>query len=166
MSECGPRSGEGRFRGTVTVVLAAIFFTPLHQLPAQNLSLQMHGMATLAERSFFGGGVGGFWRDARRLGVGGSISLGEWDRELAGRGEIGLSYHLGAMDAGAGAPGLYLGGGVAAAFAAGRSEQYLMVIVGLEQDSRGKGGWFAEAGVGGGVRLVAGYRILLRRRGA
>jgi len=65
-----------------------------------------------------------------------------------------------------GALGLYLGGGVAAAFAARRSEQYLTVIVGLEQDSRGKGGWFAEAGIGGGVRLVAGYRILLRRRGA
>ncbi len=145
-------------------VLAAIFFTPLHQLPAQNLSLQMHGMATLAERSFFGGGVGGFWRDARRLGVGGSISLGEWDRALAGRGEIGVSYHLGPMDAGV--LGLYLGGGVAAAFAARRSEQYLTVIVGLEQDSRGRGGWFAEAGIGGGVRVVAGYRILLRRRGA
>ncbi len=148
----------------MAVVLAAIFFTPLHQLPAQNLSLQMHGMATLAERSFFGGGVGGFWRDARRLGVGGSISLGEWDRALAGRGEIGVSYHLGAMDVGA--LGLYLGGGVAAAFAARRSEQYLTVIVGLEQDSRGRGGWFAEAGIGGGVRVVAGYRILLRRRGA
>ncbi len=164
MSECGPRSGEGRLIGNLTVVVAAIFFTPLHQLPAQNLSLQMHGMATLAARSFFGAGVGGFWRDARRLGVGGSISLGEWDRELAGRGEIGLSYHLGARDAGA--LGLYLGGGVAAAFAARRSEQYLTVFVGLEQDSRGRAGWFAEAGIGGGVRLVAGYRILLRRRGA
>lgn len=54
--------------------------------------------------------------------------------------------------------GVYAGGGLAGVFESGAAEGYLEVLVGVEGRPGGKGGWFVEAGVGGGARLAAGYR--------
>ncbi len=53
--------------------------------------------------------------------------------------------------------GWYLGGGVAA-IASSADRGYLIVTAGVEQDPGAGSGWALEAGVGGGVRLSAGYR--------
>jgi hypothetical protein len=55
-------------------------------------------------------------------------------------------------------PGLYAGGGVAGVFASGAANGFLVLLVGIESRPGGRGGWFVEAGVGGGARLAAGYR--------
>jgi len=55
-------------------------------------------------------------------------------------------------------PGLYAGGGLAGVFADGADNGYLVLLVGVEGSPGGRGGWFAEVGVGGGARFAAGYR--------
>ena len=55
-------------------------------------------------------------------------------------------------------PGLYAGGGLAGVFASGAADGYLVLLVGIESRPGGRGGWFVEAGIGGGARLAAGYR--------
>lgn len=54
--------------------------------------------------------------------------------------------------------GVYAGGGLAGVFASGADNGYLVLMVGLEARPGGAGGWFVEAGVGGGARFAAGYR--------
>ncbi|HEX5004885.1 MAG TPA: hypothetical protein VFV65_06180 [Gemmatimonadales bacterium] len=55
-------------------------------------------------------------------------------------------------------PGLYAGGGLAGVFASGDANGFIVVLVGIESRPGGPGGWFVEAGVGGGTRVSAGYR--------
>lgn len=52
----------------------------------------------------------------------------------------------------------YGGGGIAGVFGSGYADGYLVLLVGVEGSPGGRGGWFAEAGVGGGARLAVGYR--------
>ncbi len=54
--------------------------------------------------------------------------------------------------------GLYAGGGLAGVFASGADNGYLVLMLGIESRPGGKGGWFAEAGIGGGARIAAGFR--------
>lgn len=54
--------------------------------------------------------------------------------------------------------GWYAGGGVAGVFASGADNGFLVLMVGVESRPGGRGGWFLEAGIGGGARFAAGYR--------
>jgi hypothetical protein len=54
--------------------------------------------------------------------------------------------------------GLYAGGGLAGVFTSGADNGYLVLMVGVESQPGGRGGWFVEGGVGGGARIAAGYR--------
>jgi len=54
--------------------------------------------------------------------------------------------------------GIYAGGGLAGVFADGADNGYLVLLVGIEARPGGRGGWYAEVGVGGGARVSAGYR--------
>ena len=73
------------------------------------------------------------------------------------RGEFLLQYHLHAYR-----PrgwGVYGGVGLAYLAAQGISGRaYLVALVGAQRDPGGRGGWFAEAGLGGGVRVAVGWR--------
>ncbi|HSB55661.1 MAG TPA: hypothetical protein VLD58_14975, partial [Gemmatimonadales bacterium] len=74
---------------------------------------------------------------------------------LAGRGELLAQFLLSpGRTRGAGLYGL---GGVAGQ--AGRRDRGFLVLgLGLEGAPGGASGWFAEAGVGGGARVAAGWR--------
>jgi hypothetical protein len=76
------------------------------------------------------------------------------DGGFAFRGEAAYHFLLSPESRGLGA---YLGGGVAAAEAEGW-RGLLLGVVGVEAAPGGRGGWFAEAGFGGGIRLAAGFR--------
>ncbi len=58
--------------------------------------------------------------------------------------------------------GWYLGGGVAAVGGAA-DRGYLILTAGVESNPGAGSGWALEAGVGGGVRLSAGYRWRWRK---
>ena len=53
--------------------------------------------------------------------------------------------------------GAYVGGGIAGQFAE-TSKGWLLVTLGVEENPAAPRGWFAEAGIGGGVRLAVGFR--------
>jgi hypothetical protein len=51
----------------------------------------------------------------------------------------------------------YVGGGIAGQFAQ-TNHGWLLLTVGVEQGPAASRGWFAEAGMGGGVRFAVGFR--------
>jgi len=104
-------------------------------------------------------GGSAWWRVGGRTRVGGLAAGGVAGGELAGRVEVSGHFLL---DPGAlRGPGLYAGGGVAAAL--GRAtEGRLQLVVGAEQRPGGRSGWVVEAGLGGGVRVAAGWRWRFR----
>jgi hypothetical protein len=90
-----------------------------------------------------------------RLDIFGSVSLGtEADRTRI-RVETAATFHLN-RPAAAGWGG-YAGVGVAVHGLSFEAREYLILFVGVEQNSRR--GAFFEAGVGGGARIGIGYRL-------
>lgn len=90
-------------------------------------------------------------RDRVSLAAGGGVS----DGGAIGRGEALWQFRL-EPEAERGV-GLYLGGGVAGTVGDG-PRGWIVVTAGLETKPGGAGGWAFEVGLGGGLRLAAGYR--------
>ncbi|MGH7530586.1 MAG: hypothetical protein ACREMN_09420, partial [Gemmatimonadales bacterium] len=62
--------------------------------------------------------------------------------------------------------GLYGGLGVAvAARRRARSRGYIAVLLGVESAPGGRGGWYVELGLAGGVRVAVGWRVRWWRAG-
>ena len=59
-----------------------------------------------------------------------------------------------------GGAGWYLGGGVAGELTDGDLRGLMLLLLGVELHAWRGGGLFAEVGVGGGLRLAAGYRLI------
>lgn len=90
-------------------------------------------------------------RDRLAFGLG----LGGAEGQVAGRGEAMWQFLL-APEAES-RPGVYLGAGLAASVApAWRG--WVVATVGVDWSPGGRSGWMTEVGVGGGVRVVMGYR--------
>jgi hypothetical protein len=117
--------------------------------------LGIHATGTLSDPALAVGGVYGAWRPSSRSRLSAALGLGASDGDAAWRGEL-LGHFLLAPARRRGA-GVYLAGGVAVV--GGPDDRgYLVLAIGLEDRPGGPSGWFAEAGVGGGARLSAGYR--------
>jgi hypothetical protein len=88
-------------------------------------------------------------RLALALGVGVSDGSAAWRAEALGHFLLAPRRRSGVA--------AYAGGGVAAV--GGPVDRgYLVLALGLEAAPGGPGGWFAEVGAGGGLRLAAGWR--------
>jgi hypothetical protein len=99
--------------------------------------------------------VSGALRTSRRMRMSAAVGAGVSDGRAAWRGEL-LAHFLLSPGRLRG-PGWY--GACGVAVVGGPVEQgYLVVTLGLENRPAARAGWFVEAGVGGGVRLAAGYR--------
>ncbi len=140
-------------------------------LAAQPLAAQrgwdVAGQATALVRdsTLLAGALGAGVRFPRGLRLSATAGPG-WltpDR-LAGRGEVLLAYHLYPLRPSR--PGWYVAGGIAGEMASGDVRGLLVALLGVEARPWRGGGLFAELGVGGGLRLAAGYRAirLTRRR--
>ncbi len=110
-----------------------------------------------------GGGLGGGVRTSGRVGAYASANIGAMDGSVALRGEVTLVFHLHPRRNEGLA--LYGGGGVAIQRAGARADQYIVVLAGVEAAPGSTRGWFAEIGVGGGLRAAAGYRLRWRSAG-
>jgi hypothetical protein len=97
----------------------------------------------------------GAWRGSERTRISGSAGLGVANNRFAWRAEA-LAHFLFSPNE-TRRPGFYLSGGIAAAGGTA-TQAYLVATLGLEQRPRARTGWALEAGVGGGIRLAAGYR--------
>lgn len=54
--------------------------------------------------------------------------------------------------------GAYVGGGAAVADGGGGTDGYLLLLAGIESSPGQRSGWALEAGLGGGLRIAAGWR--------
>jgi hypothetical protein len=121
--------------------------------------LQAVALALVRDSSILAGGVGAGVRVGRGMRIGATVAAG-WlaPARWVGRGEALVTYHLYPMRPGR--PGWYVGGGVAAELARGRLRGLVQALLGIEARPWRNGGVFAEVGVGGGVRLAVGYRVI------
>jgi hypothetical protein len=128
-------------------------------LAAQGGSVREYGLeavATASEPAVYTAGLTASIRPSLRARVaayaGGGVDA---DGRGVGRAELVAHFLLNPRSTHA---GFYAGGGLAGVFASGDDNGYLVLLVGVEGRPGGRGGWFAEAGVGGGARIAAGYR--------
>ncbi len=140
---------------------------PLEAQSARELQLQ--GVGAFASTQFIGGGLGFALRSQGRMRVGLSASAGDLSRRpeggerahtFGGRFELMGSYHVNPYKRSGLAP--YAGGGVAVGATSDEMFEYVLLVIGVETTPGGKSGWFAELGIGGGVRVSAGYRVRWR----
>ncbi len=132
----------------------------VHAQREREWRVQALGTVALEAEAFVGGGVGLVLRDRSRLGLGLTAALGTRDGNLAGRGELLLSFVLDPFRQRGVSP--YAAGGLAVVGDRVGTAEYLVATLGLAGNPGRRAGWFAEAGVGGGLRLAAG--LALRRR--
>ncbi len=116
--------------------------------------------ANAAARRFVGAGGGVGLRTSGRLRASAAVSVGDAEGRLAIRPEAVVTFLLNPYKAGGVTP--YAGGGLAAVFASGGGAEYLILVIGMETNPGRASGFFAEGGVGGGVRLAAGWRVRSR----
>lgn len=137
----------------LSAVAALCAAAPAGAQQAKELGIQATG--TLSDPALGVGGVYGAWRPSARSRISAALGVGGSDGETAWRGELLVHFLL--APARKHGPGAYLAGGVAVA--GGPADRgYLVLALGVEDRPGGRSGWFAEAGVGGGARLSAGYR--------
>ncbi|MBI1967028.1 MAG: hypothetical protein HYS40_03475 [Gemmatimonadetes bacterium] len=113
--------------------------------------------AAFARREFAGGGLA----VARRISSQTRLALGAAGGTLAQRAAVRLEATAQFLVTPAGRSGAGLYGGAGLAFqGAGRTPGagYLVVLLGLERAPGRRAGWFTELGLGGGVRVAAGWR--------
>ena len=126
---------------------------------------QVHAMALARDSTVVAGGAGAGWRVGRGLRLATTVSAGALTSGGAvGRGEALLAYHVSPPRRGG--VGVYVGAGVAGEMHRGDVRGLIAALIGVEARPWNGGGWFLEAGMGGGVRVAAGYRLirLARRR--
>lgn len=120
---------------------------------------QIFALTLIRDSSVAVGGVGAGLRFGRGIRVAASVAAG-WmaPDQWLGRGEASVTYHL--YPVRRGGPAWYAGGGIAGELARGQVRGLVHVLLGVETRPWRRGGVFAEVGVGGGVRLALGYRLI------
>jgi len=131
---------------------------------ASVLEWQAGLVAALARRDFWGAELGAGWRPAALSQTRFATAVAAGDVEGAAGVRVGATAQFVLRPATHTGTSPYAGLGLAVAGARGvRGAGYLTALLGVEAAPGRRRGWFAELGVGGGVRAVAGLRW---RRGA
>lgn len=137
---------------------SAVLLALATPLAAQSGSVREAGLeavVTAAEPATYTAGLTASVRPASRTRVALYAGGGVSDGEGVGRAELVAHFLLNPRST---RLAWYGGGGVAGVFGSGDAEGYMVVLVGVDWAPGGRGGWFAEAGVGGGARVALGYR--------
>ncbi len=138
------------------LLLAAALAAPLAAQGTVVREIGGQAVVTTADPAIYTAGVTASLRPSSRTRIavyaGGGV---DGDGEGVGRAELLGEFLLNPRSTRA---GIYAGGGLAGVFQSGADNGYLVLLVGIEGSPGGRGGWFAEAGVGGGARIAAGYR--------
>jgi hypothetical protein len=117
--------------------------------------LGMQVTATTGRPAALVAGLAWAWRPGYRDRLVLHSGLGVAEHRLAARSEV--VWHFLLQPAAPSGVGVYGGAGLAGQVA--RSARgWIVVLVGIESRPGGRSGWMLEAGVGGGVRVGAGYR--------
>jgi len=151
--------------GALAAVLAGAALPAAAPLAAQrrtapDYELGAGAVGTLTDEVIvLAAGVQGGWRPSARMRVTAFAGPGlgsdlETDA-LVGRGELAVHFLASPYSRGI---GFYGGGGVAGVVGGGVDQGYVLLTLGVEHRPGGRGGWWIEAGIGGGPRLAAGWR--------
>ena len=124
-------------------------------LAAQGRELGVQVVATASDPALAVAGVYGGVRTSARTRFSAAAGAGLSSGDLVFRGEV-LGHFLLSPNQRKG-PGFYLAGGVAG-IEGPLDRGYLVLTVGLEDRPAAASGWGVEVGVGGGVRVMLGYR--------
>jgi hypothetical protein len=123
---------------------------------AQTVAEQgLHAVVTTAAPTLAVGGIYVAVRPSQRLRVALTAGAGIARGDAAARGEL-LGHFL-LNPSAVGGVGAYAGGGVAGVVGA-KDEGYVVLLIGVEARPGRASGWAFEAGIGGGLRIAAGYR--------
>ncbi len=117
--------------------------------------LGVHALVATSRPTLAVGGVYGAVRASTRVRLALTAGPGIASGDAAARGEL-LGHFL-LNPAGQRGAGAYAGAGIAGVVGP-VDEAYLVVLLGLEARPGAGSGWSMELGVGGGVRITAGYR--------
>jgi hypothetical protein len=138
------------------IALAAAVLLLVSEAAAQRArELGAHAVFTGQEAELFAGGVYGGVRTTRRTRIAFTAAAGSAGGAFVARGEL-LGHFL--LSPASRTVGLYGGGGLAGLAGDGGEEGFLVLLIGLEHAPGGPSGWYVEGGLGGGVRVAAGYR--------
>jgi len=142
--------------GWASLVLAAAVATPLAAQAGTVREFGLETVATAAEPAVYTAGVTGSLRPSLRTRLGFYAGGGvDGDGNGVGRAELVAHFLLNPTSTHA---SVYGGGGIAGVFSNGADNGFLVLLLGVEGSPGGRGGWFIEAGIGGGARLAAGFR--------
>jgi hypothetical protein len=117
-------------------------------------------MATFADFTFAGAGAHMSLRPGGRTRFTLAATPGVIEEEFTLRGESTAQFMLNPASR---KRGFYAGGGIAGLTGA-VDEAYLLLVLGVESQPGGTSGWALEVGIGGGVRVLVGYRWRTLRR--
>ena len=118
----------------------------------------VHAVATFATPDLVAGGGYAAVRPGERARLALTVAAGTADGDVAFRGEL-LAHFLLSPRAKRGV-GFYALGGAAVADleSTGDTQGYMVLGLGMESRPGTRSGWALEAGIGGGLRIAAGYR--------
>ena len=118
----------------------------------------VHAVATFATPDLVAGGAYAAVRPGERARLAFTLAAGTADGDLALRGELLAHFLL--SPRGKHGVGFYALGGAAVADyqSTGDTQGYMVLGLGLEARPGARDGWALEAGIGGGLRIAAGYR--------
>ena len=139
-----------------SVLASALAAAPLAAQSGAVREAGLEAVATAADPAVYTAGVTASVRPSLRTRIGVYVGGGVTG-EGAGVGRAELVAHF-LLNPRSSHTALYGGGGIAGVFASGADNGFLVLVLGVEGNPGGRGGWFAEAGVGGGARLAVGYR--------
>ena len=136
------------------LALALLFLLTQAAAAQRAREIGVHAVFTGQDAELFAGGVYGAVRTTRRTRLAVTAAAGSAGGEFVARGEVLGHFLLSPASSG---PGVYGGGGIAGIAGAGE-EGFLVLLLGIEHAPGGRAGWYLEGGLGGGVRIAAGYR--------
>ena len=147
-----------RFRWGKLLLLAGLAVLAASPGAAQQtweIGIQSIAALPLSRPAAIVAGGYGAWRSSERTRLSATGGVGTANQKFAWRAEALAHFLFSPKESRR--PGFYLAGGIAAAGGT-NTRGYLVATVGLEQRPGARKGWALEAGVGGGIRLAAGYR--------
>jgi len=148
------RRSSGVLVALVLLGLATLPRPAWGQEPA-GLEAGIHGLTLVEDPAWLGGGLYGAYRPGGKARIALAIGAGSLAGRLSGRSELMAHFLLSpGRRSGVGVYGL---GGFAGVIGP-RDQGYLVMGLGLERAPGAGSGWVVEAGVGGGARLLVGWR--------
>ena len=138
-----------------SIAVAVCLAAPLSAQSKAVREAGLESVVTAAEPAVYTAGLTASLRPSPRTRVALYAGGGVSDGQGVGRAELVGHFLFSPRSLHA---GIYGGGGLAGVFGSGFADGYIVLLVGVESAPGGHGGWFVEAGIGGGARLAAGYR--------